>query len=175
VKTDWPVIIFASTIMALVIFSTDADAGNNWLGKGTWKPTLDMSEVTVMVNWTADGTLVSCGRDQPKARACAFPPDETDIPRKGTLCEITYPRLRFSPTDGELEEIGKLFETCLEKTQTRLVTLRFKHNGSVVAVKPTKSYVKALPCGISISRNISAETKGHEVVHCWRGSWHETN
>jgi len=168
--------IIVTIVVALIMSVTDAnagtDSGGNWPGKGTWKPTLNLSEVTVMVNWMADGVLVPCGRNRPKAIACAFPPDKTDIPRQGTLCEITHPGFRSSPTDEELEEFGTLLETCLEQTGTRIVTLRFLY-GSNVAIKPTKTLVKALPCGISISRNVSAETKGHEGLHCWRGSWHE--
>lgn len=173
-KVDWPAILFAGALLSLGLFASDAYAGGNWKGKGTWHPTLDMSEVTVMVNWMADGVLVPCGKDKPKALACAFPPSESDIPRKGKLCEITHPGFSSSPTDRELETFGKLFETCLERMETRIITLRFKH-GSNVMVKPTETYVMAMPCGISISRNISAETKGHEVVHCWRGSWHDKN
>ena len=137
-KIGWPTVILSSIIIALAIYST-ADAGGNWLGKGTWHPTLDMVEVTVMVNWTADGRLVACGRDKPKALACAFPPDETDIPRKGTLCEITHPGFSSSPTDEELETIGRMFQTCLEQTGTRIITLRFKHGGPNIPPRPTNT------------------------------------
>jgi hypothetical protein len=172
-NVDWPAAIFASLAIALAIFSTDADAGDNWVGKGTWHPTVDMGEVTVMVNWMADGVLVPCGKDKPKARACAFLPRESDIPRKGKLCEITHPGFSSSPTDRELETIGRMFEICLEQTGTRIITLRFKHGGPNIPPRPTNTYVMAMPCGISISRKISAEIKGHEIVHCWRGSWHD--
>ena len=134
---DWPATFFVVALLSLGLFASNAYAGGNWKGKGTWHPTLDMSEVTVMINWMADGVLVPCGKDKPKARACAFPPNKSDIPRKGKLCEITHPGFSSSPTDRELETFGKLFETCLEQMKTRIITLRFKH-GSNVAVKPQR-------------------------------------
>ena len=168
---DWPAIIFSSALIVFGIFSTDAYAGENWKGKGTWRPTFDMSEVTVMVNWTYQFP-VPCGKHK-NARACAFPTSEVDIPRKGKVCEITHPGFRSSPTDEELDTVGRLFETCLEKTGTRVITLRFKKNGSEISVNPVETYAMAMPCGISISPDVAAKTKGHEVVHCSRGSWHD--
>lgn len=171
---DWPAIIIVTFIMALMMHVTDARAGGNWKGKGTWHPNLELNEVTVMMNWMADGVLVPCGKNRPLARACAYPPSEADIPRKGKVCEITHPGFRSSPTDDELDAFGQLFETCLRQMNTRIIMLRFKQNGSEISVNPTETYAMALPCGISISLNIEAETKGHEALHCKRGHWHDS-
>ena len=173
-KVDWPAILFVGALLSLGLFASDADAGENyWVGKGTWHPTFELNEVTVMINWMADGVLVPCGKNRPLAVACAFPPSSDDIPKKGKVCEITHPGFRSSPTDDELDTFGRLFETCLTKMNTRIITLRFKRNGSEISVRPTETFAMAMPCGISISLNLAAETKGHEGIHCWRGSWHD--
>ena len=44
-KVDWPAILFAVALLSLGLFASDAYAGGNWMGKGTWHPTLDMVEV----------------------------------------------------------------------------------------------------------------------------------
>lgn len=168
-SVDWPAIIFASLAIAVGLFSTDADA--SWKGQGTWHPTSDLEEVVVMVNWIAANQLVPCGKHG-KARGCAFIPTEDDIPRKGKLCVITHPKLNVSPTDKELAVIGELFDTCLTQAQTRIITVRWVH-GINVSAQAYDEDVYAMPCGVSISFTSEMSTKGHEVVHCARGSWHD--
>lgn len=167
---DWPAIIFVSLAIAVGLFVTDADA--SWEGQGTWHPTSDLEEVVVMVNWLAANQLVPCGKNKPLARGCAYPPSESDIPRKGKLCVITHPKFRSSPTDEELAVVGELFESCLTQAESRIITVRWKR-GTVVAARVYDQQVMAMPCGISISFTSEMSTRGHEVVHCSRGRWHD--
>jgi hypothetical protein len=166
---DWPAIIFASVIIALFMAVTDAHA--YWKGQGTWHPTSDLNEVVVMVNWIAANQLVPCG-SKPKALGCAFPPNKYDVTRKGKLCIITHPKFNSSPTDEELAVVGKLFDTCLTQAQSRIITVRWNH-GTNVGVQVRNEYAYAMPCGISISFTSEMRTKGHEVVHCLWGYWHD--
>jgi len=168
-KVDWPAAIFVGTIMALLLAWTDANA--YWKGQGTWHPTSDFEEVVVMVNWIAANQLVPCGKHG-KANGCAFPPTKSDIPRKGKLCVITHPKFNTSPSDQELAVIGELFETCLMQAQTRIITVRWV-SGITVSAQAYDEYVYAMPCGVSISFTSVMRTRGHEVIHCSRGHWHD--
>jgi len=167
---DWPAIIFASTVMALLLAVTDVHA-DTWVGKGTWHPTSDLKEVTVMVNWTHQ-KQVPCGEHK-GAQACAFPPTESDIPRKGTLCVITHPKFHTSPTDQEFAKIGELFDICVKQAESRLITIRWERDETNIGAVVYPISVAALPCGISISPNLRLDFKGHEVLHCSRGHWHD--
>ena len=116
--------ILATILLMLVTQSALAGSiaeNEYWAGKGTWHPTSDLKEVVIMVNWTYESP-VPCGEHK-DARACAFPPTDSDIPREGKLCEITHPDFDVSPTDKELETIGKLFKVCMEEAGTRIKIL----------------------------------------------------
>ncbi len=167
---DWPAIILVSILLSLVMAVSDAHA--YWKGQGTWHPTSDLDEVVVMVNWIAAKQLVPCGKDKPLARGCAYPPTNSDIPRKGKLCVITHPKFHSSPTDEELAVVGELFESCLTQAESRIITVRWER-GSIVNARVYDQRVMAMPCGISISFTSEMSTRGHEVVHCSRGHWHD--
>jgi hypothetical protein len=166
---DWPAIIFACLAISVALFSTDADA--YWKGQGTWHPTSDYDEVVVMVNWIAANQLVPCGKHG-KANGCAYPTSKSDIPRKGKLCVITHPKFNTSPSDEELAVVGELFDTCLTQAQSRIITVRWVP-GDNVSARAYDEYVYAMPCGVSISFTSVMRTKGHEVLHCSRGHWHD--
>ena len=155
----------------LLMLVTQSSMAVNWEGKGTWHPTSDFEEVVVMVNWMAAKRLVPCGK-RPSALGCAHLPSESDIPRKGTLCVITHPKFHSSPTDEEFAVIGELFNTCLTQAGSRIITVRWKR-GNNVSARAYEQKVMAMPCGISLSLTSETWVRGHEVVHCSRGRWHD--
>lgn len=172
-RIHWPSLFFAAAVGALALISSSADASTyNFRGFGVWHPTLNLNEVTVMINWMAKGQKAFCG-EHGKVRGCAFPATADDIPRKGKVCEITHPGFPNKYTPEDFRVLGELFETCLEKMGTRIITVRFKVNGSEISVRPTDTYVMALPCGMTIAMDVITETKGHELLHCKRGTWHD--
>ena len=166
---DWPAIIFVGIIMSLLMAVNDAHA--YWKGQGTWHPTSDLNEVVVMVNWIAANQLVPCGVHG-KARGCAFPPNKYDVTQKGKLCVITHPKFNASPTDDETAVIGELFESCLTQAQSRIITVRWVR-GATASARAYDEYVYAMPCGVSISFTSEMWVRGHEVLHCSRGHWHD--
>ena len=166
---DWKGAIVAVVLLTLCLAANNAFAA--WKGQGTWHPTTDLNEVVVMVNWMAANKLVPCG-EHGNAQGCAFPPDKYDVPRKGKLCVITHPKFNASPTDDETAVIGELFETCLTQAQTRIITVRWER-GINTSAQVHDEYVYAMPCGISISFTTEMWVRGHEVLHCSRGHWHD--
>ena len=166
---DWKGAIVAAVLLGLCLAANNAFA--SWKGQGTWHPTSDFEEVVVMVNWIAANRLVPCG-SKGLANGCAYITSKSDIPRKGKLCVITHPKFNSSPTDNELAVVGELFDTCLTQAQSRIITVRWVP-GTNVSARAYDEYVYAMPCGISISFTSKMRTKGHEVVHCTRGKWHD--
>lgn len=190
-SVDWPAIFFVSVL--LVLFSPKLWSHH----VNEWHPTQNNKEVVVMVAWTKQ-MPVPCGKHT-NAGACSVPPSEGDIAWQAKLCEIVHPGFRSVPTHAELIDLGRLFNTCLILTGSRKIALRFINNGPNRGVEAHESYLAAKPCGIKVapkartitmsaagvsfsSAQYSPDTNltdqnayywGHEVLHCWRGRWHD--
>ncbi len=172
---DWTAIIIVSVL--LVLFTPR-------LWAQEWHPTIDYTEVVVMMHWTHQ-TPVPCGQHT-NALACAFLPDKDLIQEhKGSLCKMFLKKTTQHPSDEELRNIGKIFQTCLSTGRSTIVlsvTYIENTSGGGAAFQDGKMIsLPGGPCTISISPEARAfrignnrvRSLGHEVLHCLRGSWHD--
>ncbi len=169
---DWPAIILVSILIVLFTPKLWASTGEGW------HPTANYRDINVLMNWTFQDP-VPCGKHK-NAGACAFLPNEASIPKPGKVCIIIHPKLTQRPTTREFVELGNLLDGCIEAAGTRTMIIRFETDGEKRDVQATNRYFKALPCGISAAPKVgdkldwnTARKWGHELAHCWRGSWHD--
>jgi hypothetical protein len=178
---NWAIIIVFSVLAML--FTPRLWAATDW------HPTTTIRDVVVRMHWTFQDP-VPCGKHK-NALACATIPRRGDVLRPGRVCVITHPGFSSKPSTQDSIVLGRLLDGCLtaaggtkmvmgEKVITSANTMLISFKQGEPNFQATDRYFKAVSCGISVvprmGDDLDEETAyrwGHELTHCWRGSYHD--
>jgi len=176
-------------LLLLILFlpfhaqATDSANLYLWTGQFSWHPTFDYYRVSISMTFT-DEYPIDCSGIESNACARLPQPKEDEVIR-GRGCRVGIPDFTSPPTDNELIAIGRAFFPCImkddrhqnivERVTTPIgVALTVVSNIEETVSGLTECELTMSPLGKRLS-SVQARTLGHEVLHCFRGSWHDTD